>query len=114
MDEIGRAPSPGRARALSVHFAPRARTAWHRHPFGQVLRVVEGSGLAQTRGGPVEEIRAGDSVQIEAGEEHWHGAGPSTFMTHIAVQEADEEGLTAYWGERVSEDEYAAGGGEGS
>jgi quercetin dioxygenase-like cupin family protein len=75
-----------------------------------VLRVVEGSGLAQARGGPVEEIRAGDSVEIGADEEHWHGAGPGTFMTHIAVQEADEEGATAYWGEQVSDEEYRARG----
>jgi quercetin dioxygenase-like cupin family protein len=93
---------------LSVHFAPRARTAWHRHPFGQVLHVTEGAGLVQSRGGEPEAIRAGDTVQAGAGEWHWHGAGPGTFMTHLAVQEADENGQTSEWGEHVTDDEYRA------
>jgi quercetin dioxygenase-like cupin family protein len=100
------APLPSRTRALSVHFTPAARTAWHTHPFGQVLYVIEGVGRAQSRGGPPEEIRAGDTVRFEAGEEHWHGASPATFMTHLALQEADDDGVPAYWGEHVSDEEY--------
>jgi quercetin dioxygenase-like cupin family protein len=95
-------------RALSVHFSPGARTAWHRHPFGQVLHVVEGVGRAQGRGGPIEQVRAGDTIRFEADEEHWHGAAPATFMTHLALQEADDEGVPAYWGEQVSDEEYLA------
>jgi quercetin dioxygenase-like cupin family protein len=68
--------------------------------------VTEGEGLVQRRGGGREPIRAGDTVQAEAGEWHWHGAGPGTFMTHLAVQEADEDGQTTYWGEHVTDDEY--------
>jgi quercetin dioxygenase-like cupin family protein len=97
-----------RAQALSVHFSPGARTAWHRHPHGQVLYVTEGEGRAQTRGGAVEVIRPGDTINIEAGEEHWHGAAPATFMTHLALQDADEEGVPTYWGEHVSDEEYGA------
>ena len=77
MDEIATPgpPSP-RVRMLSVHFAPGGRTAWHHHPFGQILHVTEGEGLVQRRGGGREPIRAGDTVQAEAGEWHWHGGGP--------------------------------------
>jgi quercetin dioxygenase-like cupin family protein len=91
---------------LSIHFAPGGRTAWHHHPFGQILHVTEGEGLVQRRGGGREPIGAGDTVQAEAGEWHWHGAGPGTFMTHLAVQEADDDGQTTYWGEHVTDDEY--------
>jgi quercetin dioxygenase-like cupin family protein len=90
----------------SVHFHPGAHTAWHAHPRGQVLYVTEGTGLVQRRGGEVEQIRAGDTVWTEAGEWHWHGAGPRTFMTHLAVQEA-VDGSTAEWGEHVT-GEYPA------
>jgi quercetin dioxygenase-like cupin family protein len=106
MDQIAAAAPPSRVRVASVHFPPGARTAWHAHPFGQILHVSEGAGLAQSRGGPVEEIRSGDTVVIGAGEWHWHGAGPGTFMTHIAIHEADDTGSTAEWGEHVSDDEY--------
>jgi quercetin dioxygenase-like cupin family protein len=108
MDEIAMPVPPSRTRVLSVHFAPGARTAWHRHPFGQVLHVTEGAGLVQSRGGEPEAIRAGDTVQAGAGEWHWHGAGPRTFMTHLAVQEADENGQTSEWGEHVTDEEYGA------
>jgi quercetin dioxygenase-like cupin family protein len=108
LDLIGAAVPPGRARVLSVHFTPAARTAWHRHPFGQVLHVTEGAGLVATRGGAPEPIRAGDTVITEAGEWHWHGAGPGTFLTHLAVQEADGNGATAEWGEHVTDEEYRA------
>ncbi|HEY6499409.1 MAG TPA: cupin domain-containing protein, partial [Streptosporangiaceae bacterium] len=106
MDEIATPGPPSRVRMLSVHFAPGGRTAWHYHPFGQILHVTEGEGLVQSRGGGREPIRAGDTVLAGADEWHWHGAGPGTFMTHLAVQEADEEGQTTYWGEHVTDDEY--------
>ncbi len=87
------APGGGaRLNASSVHFTPGARTAWHSHPNGQTLYVTEGVGLCQRRGGPVEVIRPGDRVFFEPGEEHWHGAAPDRFMTHIAMQEADDAG----------------------
>jgi quercetin dioxygenase-like cupin family protein len=105
---VGDGPPESRTRALSVHFAPGARTAWHRHPLGQVLYVIEGEGRAQSRGGVVEAIRAGDSVRFEPDEEHWHGAAPGNFMTHLALQEVDDEGMPAYWGEHVSDEEYGA------
>ena len=90
------APSAGsRPIASSVHFAPGARTAWHTHPNGQTVYVTEGVGLAQRRGGPVAEIRPGDRVCFEPGEEHWHGAAPDRFMTHLAMLEVDDEGNSA-------------------
>jgi quercetin dioxygenase-like cupin family protein len=94
--------------ASNVHFTPGARTAWHTHPNGQTIWVTEGVGLAQRRGGAVEVIRAGDRVFFEPGEEHWHGAVPSRFMTHIAMLEVDEQGTTATWGDHVTDDEYSA------
>ena len=100
-------PSHGsRISAASVHFTPGARTAWHTHPHGQTLWVTEGVGLCQRRGGPIEAIRAGDRVFFEPGEEHWHGAAPSRFMTHVAMQQADGDGNTAAWGEHVTDEEY--------
>jgi quercetin dioxygenase-like cupin family protein len=97
-----------KAQALSVHFSPGARTAWHHHPLGQTLFVTEGEGRAQTKGGPVEVIRPGDTISFEPGEEHWHGAAPATFMTHLALQEADTDGVPTHWGEHVSDEEYLA------
>src|SRR5437867_121961 len=97
-----------RLRAYRVHFTPGARTAWHTHPNGQVIHVTEGLGLAQRRGGAVEQIRAGDSVRFEPGEEHWHGAAPMHFMSHLALHEADEDGVDASWGEHVTDAEYNA------
>src|SRR5438477_8615505 len=101
----------GRSRmsASSVHFTPGARTAWHTHPNGQTIYVLEGVGLAQGRGGPVEVIRAGDRVFFEPGEEHWHGAASNRFMTHLAMLEVDDEGNSATWGEHVTDEEYTAG-----
>ena len=93
---------------LSVHFTPGARTAWHRHPFGQTLHVTEGAGLIQSRGGQVEPIRAGDTVHFEANEEHWHGADPENFMTHLAMQEIADDGSDATWLEHVTDAEYHA------
>ena len=103
------APSNGsRLSASSVHFTPGARTAWHTHPNGQTIWVTEGIGLCQRRGGPIEVIRPGDRVFFGPGEEHWHGASATRFMTHIAMLEVDEEGKPATWGDHVSDDEYAA------
>jgi quercetin dioxygenase-like cupin family protein len=103
------APSEGsRLQASSVHFTPGARTAWHTHPNGQTICVTEGVGLAQRRGGPVEVIRPGDRVFFEPGEDHWHGAAPNRFMTHLAMVEVDEKGNAATWGDHVTDDEYNA------
>jgi quercetin dioxygenase-like cupin family protein len=102
------APSTGsRLSASSVHFSPGARTAWHTHPNGQTIWVAEGIGLAQRRGGPIEVIRPGDRVFFEPGEEHWHGAAPNRFMTHLAMLEVDNEGNPATWGDHVTDEEYA-------
>ena len=92
-------------RALLVTFAPGGRTHWHTHPLGQTLVVTAGCGLIQRRGGPVQTIRAGDTVWIPPGEEHWHGAGPDTLMRHVAMQEA-EDGIGAHWLEPVTDAQY--------
>src|SRR3954470_4376050 len=97
---------PSRHAAAFVHFTPRARTAWHTHPYGQTIFVTEGVGLCQREGGRVEVIRPGDRVFFEGGENHWHGAAPDRFMTHIAMQLADESGSPVTWGEHVSDAEY--------
>lgn len=89
-------------------FHPGARTAWHTHPNGQTLYVLEGVGLCQRRGGAVEVIRAGDRVFFEPGEEHWHGAAANRFMTHLALLQVDEAGTTATWGAHVTDEEYGA------
>ena len=103
------APSPGsRLSASNVHFTPGARTAWHTHPNGQTIYVTEGVGRAQRRGGPVEVIRPGDRVFFEPGEEHWHGAAPTRFMTHLAIAVADEQGNVVTWGAHVTDEEYGA------
>src|SRR5258708_174596 len=103
------APSDGsRLSASSVHFTPGARTHWHTHPNGQTIWVTEGAGLCQSRGGPIEAIRPGDRVFFEPGEDHWHGAAPSRFMTHIAMLDVDGQGNSAIWGPHVTEAEYGA------
>lgn len=104
-DPIVEAPAPARIRAARVAFEPGARTAWHTHPLGQTLHVVSGSGLAQTWGGPIREIRAGDTVWIPPGEKHWHGAAPTTAMAHIAMQEA-LDGKHVEWMEKVTDEQY--------
>ncbi len=102
-------PSNGsRLSASSVHFTPGARRAWHSHPKGQTIYVTEGVGLAQRRGGSIEVIRPGDRVFFEPGEDHWHGAAPARFMTHLAMLEVDDEGNPATWGHHVTDDEYGA------
>src|SRR6187402_514873 len=105
IDPLFNAPNPARAVGASVTFEPGARTAWHTHPLGQTLIVTAGYGRAQRQGGPVEEIRPGDVVWFAPGETHWHGASPTTAMTHIAVQEA-LDGKTVDWMEKVSDDQY--------
>ena len=103
------APSNGsRVNASCVHFTPGARTAWHTHPNGQTIYVLEGVGRAQRRGGPIELIRPGDRVFFDPGEEHWHGAAPDRFMTHLAMLDLDGEGNSATWGDHVSDEEYNA------
>lgn len=89
-----------------VRFTPGARTHWHTHPKGQTLYVTDGIGLVCRRGGEPQEIRPGDVVYIEPGEEHWHGAVPDRFMSHIAMQEADETGQVVMWKEPVVDEEY--------
>jgi quercetin dioxygenase-like cupin family protein len=108
VDPVAEQFGPSRLAASSVHFTPGARTAWHTHPNGQTIWVTEGIGLCQHRGGPIEVIRPGDRVFFEPGEDHWHGAAPSRFMTHIAMQQADDEGKVVTWGAHVSDEEYAA------
>jgi quercetin dioxygenase-like cupin family protein len=90
-----------------VHFTPGARTAWHRHRRGQTIRVTEGVGTCRCEDGPVAVIRPGDQVFFEPGENHWHGAAPTRFTIHVAIQEAGENGDVVEWRRHVSDDEYA-------
>jgi quercetin dioxygenase-like cupin family protein len=108
IDAVATPSEPSRLAANSVHFTPGARTAWHTHPNGQTIYVTEGVGLCQSRGGSIEAIRPGDRVFFGPGEHHWHGAAPNRFMTHLAMQQVDEEGGLVSWGERVSDEEYGA------
>ena len=96
-----------RARPAAVTFEPGARTAWHTHPLGQTLIVTAGCGRVQREGGPIEEIRPGDVVWFAPGEKHWHGAAPTTAMTHIAIQEA-LDGKAVDWMEKVTDEQYRA------
>ena len=109
IDPLFPARAPARAAGNAVTFEPGARTAWHTHPLGQTLIVTSGFGRVQREGGEIEEIRPGDVVWIPPGERHWHGASPSTAMTHIAIQEA-LDGKNVEWMEKVSDEEYAARG----
>jgi quercetin dioxygenase-like cupin family protein len=108
LDTVATPSEPSRVQAVSVHFTPGARTAWHAHPFGQTIYVIEGVGLCQHRGGSIEVIRPGDRVFFEPGEDHWHGAAPNRFMTHVAMQEVDDQGSAATWAEHVTDEEYNA------
>lgn len=108
VDTVAAPSDRSRLQASSVHFTPGARTAWHTHPNGQTIYVIEGVGRAQRRGGPIEVIRPGDRVFFEPGEDHWHGAAPDRFMTHLAMLEVDDEGTGATWGDHVSDEEYEA------
>ena len=106
-DPIIEAPEPARVRSGRVSFEPGARTAWHTHPLGQTLHVISGLGRVQAKGGPIQEIRPGDTVWIPPNEKHWHGAGPETGMVHIAIQEAPD-GKHVEWMELVTDAEYGA------
>ncbi len=108
VDTVASPTAPSRAAAAMVHFTPGSRTAWHTHPFGQTIFVIEGIGRCQRRGGPIEEIRPGDRVFFEPGEDHWHGAAPDRFMAHLAIQEVDESGSPVTWGAHVTDAEYTA------
>ena len=109
IDNLFKPSAPARAVCASVTFEPGARTAWHTHPLGQTLIVTAGCGRAQRWGDPIEEIRPGDVVWFPPGEKHWHGAAPTTAMTHIAIQE-QHDGKTVEWMEQVSEEQYHAKG----
>ncbi len=98
-------PAPARVGGATVTFEPGARTAWHTHPLGQTLVVTAGSGRVQRDGGPIEEIRAGDIVWFEPAERHWHGASPTTAMTHIAIAEM-LDGKAVEWMEHVTDEQY--------
>src|SRR3954453_22948259 len=108
VDTIAAPGEASRIGAAAVHFTPGARTAWHTHPRGQTIWVTEGVGRCQREGGPVEEIRPGDRLFFEPGENHWHGAAADRFMVHVAMQEADDSGSPVVWGEHVTDDEYSA------
>ena len=107
IDPLFQAQPPARASGANVTFEPGARTAWHTHPLGQVLVVTAGCGRAQPEGGPTEEIRPGDVVWFPPNEKHWHGAAPTTAMTHIAIQEA-LDGKVVDWMEKVTDEQYNA------
>jgi quercetin dioxygenase-like cupin family protein len=106
-DPIVEAPAPARVRSAYVRFEPGARTNWHTHPLGQTLCIVSGVGRVQVWGGPLREVRAGDVVWFPPNEKHWHGAGPTTNMVHIAIQEA-LDGKHVDWLEKVSDEQYKA------
>jgi quercetin dioxygenase-like cupin family protein len=108
IDTIAAPVATARAGAALVHFTPAARTAWHTHPYGQTIYVTEGIGRCQRRGRPVEVIQPGDRVYFEPGEDHWHGAAPDRFMTHVAMQEVDQTGSPVTWGEQVTDEQYNA------
>jgi quercetin dioxygenase-like cupin family protein len=105
IDPLFQAPDPARAAGSSVTFEPGARTAWHTHPLGQTLIVTAGLGRVQRWGGPIEDIRPGDVIWFPPGEKHWHGASPTTAMTHIAIQER-LDGKVVDWLEHVSDGQY--------
>jgi quercetin dioxygenase-like cupin family protein len=107
IDAVAAPVGASRLSASSVHFTPGARTAWHTHPNGQTIFVLEGVGLAQRRGGSIEVVRPGDRVFFEPGEDHWHGAAPARFMTHLALLDVDEQGNSAVWGDHVTDEEYS-------
>ena len=107
LDPVAVPDGASRVGAASVHFTPGARTAWHTHPHGQTIWVTEGVGLCQREDGPIEVIRPGDRVFFEPGENHWHGAASARFMTHVAIQQANDAGEVVSWGEHVTDEQYA-------
>jgi quercetin dioxygenase-like cupin family protein len=108
LDRLFEAPEPARVVGASVTFEPGARTAWHTHPLGQTLIVTAGCGRAQSWGGPMEVIRPGDVIWIPPGEKNWHGAAPTTAMTHLAIHEK-LDGKVVDWMELVSDAQYEGG-----
>jgi quercetin dioxygenase-like cupin family protein len=108
IDPLHSAPTPARVGCASVTFEPGARTAWHTHPLGQTLIVTAGCGWTQCEDGPVETIRAGDVIWCPPEHRHWHGATPTTAMTHIAIQEG-LNGKFLTWMEHVTDEEYRSG-----
>ena len=105
IDPLFQAPEPARTAGAGVTFEPGARTAWHAHPLGQTLIITAGCGRVQRWDGPIEEVHPGDVVQFAPGEKHWHGAAPTTAMSHIAIQEA-LDGKAVEWLEHVSDEQY--------
>jgi quercetin dioxygenase-like cupin family protein len=105
IDPVIQTATPARVASATVTFEPGARTAWHTHPLGQTLIVTTGCGRVQREGGSIEEIRPGDVVWFQPGEKHWHGAAPTTAMTHIAIQE-QLDGKAVDWLEKVSDEQY--------
>lgn len=107
LDEFNPPNATSDCRAVLVTFEPGARTAWHTHPWGQLLQIVSGVGRVQSAGEPVLEVLPGDAIWFEPGERHWHGASPNRGLVHLAVQRADEAGRTANWQEHVTDREYS-------
>lgn len=105
VDPLFPAREPARTSAGSVTFEPGARTAWHTHPLGQTLIITAGRGWVQQEGGPIEEVNPGDVIWFPPGVKHWHGATPTTAVTHIAIQEA-LDGKVVEWMEKVSDEQY--------
>ena len=105
IDPLVQAPEPARVSAALVTFEPGARTAWHTHPLGQTLIITSGVGRVQREGGPIEEVRPGDVVWFPPGLKHWHGASPTTAMSHIAIQES-LNGSPVTWLEKVREEQH--------
>ena|SRR5439155_12487060 len=105
-DVIAKGEEPSRMRIIVVRFAPGARNAWHAHAVGQTVHVMDGLGRIQSKGGPVVEIRPGDTIRTPPGEWHWHGASPEHFMTHLAMWEAPAAGPETEWGDQVGDAEY--------
>ncbi|MES2596341.1 MAG: cupin domain-containing protein [Verrucomicrobiota bacterium] len=105
LEPLFQAAAPARVAGASVTFEPGARTAWHTHPLGQTIIITSGHGWAQHEGGPIEGLHPGDVVWFPPGEKHWHGATPSTAMTHLAIQEA-LDGKTVDWLEHVTDEQY--------
>jgi len=108
VDEVVTAGAPARFNAARVSFEPGARTAWHTHPVGQALHVLSGVGWVQLKGEAARVIRPGDSVWIEPGELHWHGAAAGHTMVHLAMQEKDASGSAVVWLQHVTDEEYSA------
>ncbi|ABK52398.1 Cupin 2, conserved barrel domain protein [Acidothermus cellulolyticus 11B] len=109
VDTIARGEGPSRLRVSVVRFTPSARTAWHRHPVGQTLYVLEGKGWVQTRGEAVTEMRAGDVVYTPPDHWHWHGATPENFMSHLSITEVPGDGRAEVeWADHVTDEEYLA------